>query len=208
MIELSIKYTMLRKTIIYISELLMTTVVKQWLLVSRRLVSHSSFDEPLHLKKRYVYIANHASYLDPIIMWSVLKIAQRLNGAPTKVMTSAHVYFSLLRPFIWLLGAFPAKNVSGTHSHAGVEGALHYLKKGYNVAIFPEGKRSLQSEGRAFHGVSNILAASDSCEMVLIHIMWHEGSWWHRKLELRACIAPEGLNRHDPKEIMKYIYSL
>ncbi|MEO5691248.1 MAG: lysophospholipid acyltransferase family protein [Candidatus Saccharimonadales bacterium] len=186
----------------------MTTLVKTWLLITRRLTTISSPKTKLSINKRYVYVANHASYLDPIVLWSVLTFRQRLNGAPTKVMTASYVYFSFLRPLIWLLGAYPAKKREGQRVHAGIEGSLYYLHHGYNICIFPEGKRSLESEQRAFNGVSRILAEVDEYEMILIRIIWQPGPWWKRTLELRAEIAPDDLNHHDPQAIMKYIYTM
>ncbi len=199
---------MLARNIISFSELLMTTLVKWWLLTSRRLVVSRRLTQNLNRQKRYVYVANHASYLDPIVLWSVLNFRQRLNGAPTKVMTAPYVYYSYLRPFIWLLGAYPAKKRENDRVHAGIEGSLYYLHHGYNICIFPEGKRSLESEQRAFNGVSRILAEVDEYEMILIRIIWQPGPWWKRTLELRAAHAPDDLNHHDPQAIMKYIYSM
>lgn len=199
---------MFSRIVIYCSEIVMTTTVKTWLQLIGKLRITRPLEADVNISKRYVYVANHASYLDPIVMWSVLNFRQRLNGAPTKVMTSPHVYFSIMRPFIWLLGAFPAKKREHQRLQAGVEGSLHYLRSGYNICIFPEGKRSLPEERRAFTGVSRILAASDEYEMVLIRIIWQAGPWWRRGLELRAAPAPSTLNRHDPAEIMDYIYSL
>lgn len=186
----------------------MTTLVKSLMLFTGRLTNTRAPNEVFKLSKRYVYVANHASYLDPIVMWSALTLQQRLNGAPTKVMTAPHVYFSFLRPLIWLLGAYPAKKREGQRVHAGIDGSLHYLHNGYNVCIFPEGKRSLQEENRAFNGVSKILSEVDGYEMILIHIIWQPGPWWKRKLELRAERAPDTLDHHDPQAIMNYIYNM
>lgn len=201
-------YTMLPKIVIYCSELIMTTIVKQWLVLSGKLVVTKHLATPLHFNKRYVYVSNHASYLDPIVLWSVLSFRQRLNGAPTKVMTAPGVYFTVMRPVIWLLGAFPAKKREHQKLPAGVDGALHYLRSGYNICIFPEGKRAHPSEKRAFNGVSRILAESDDCEMILVRIIWYRGKWWQRNLELRAESAPASLDRHDPQAIMEHIYNL
>jgi 1-acyl-sn-glycerol-3-phosphate acyltransferase len=186
----------------------MTTVVKLWLSLTGKLIITKHLDANVDIRKRYVYISNHASYLDPIVMWSVMSLQQRLNGAPTKVMTSPGVYFSSLRPLIWLLGAFPAKKRDHQKLPAGVEGALHYIRSGYNICIFPEGKRAHPSEKRAFNGVSRILAESDDCEMILIRIIWYRGKWWQRNIELRASPAPATLDRHDPMAIMEHIYNL
>lgn len=199
---------MFPRTIIYCSELVMTTTVKQWLILTRRLVIGKKLEKKLNRNKRYVYVANHASYLDVFVLWAVLNFRQRINGAPTKVMTGPGVYFTFMRPVIWLLGGYPAKRGDHPNVHAGVEGSLHYIHSGYNICIFPEGKRSLPDEKRAFNGVSNILANSDDCEMILIRIMWQPGPWWKRSVELRASDAPATLDHHDPQAIMEHIYNL
>lgn len=199
---------MLARSIIYCSELVMTTIVKLWLRITRRLTIGKKLHKKLDRHKRYVYVSNHASYLDVFVMWAVLDFNQRINGAPTKVMTGPGVYFTVMRPLIWLLGAYPAKKRDHQSVHAGIEGSLHYIQSGYNICIFPEGKRSLPNEKRAFNGVSHILANSDECEMILIHIIWEPGPWWKRRVELRASSAPQGLNHHDPQAIMDQIYNL
>lgn len=199
---------MLQKALIYSAEISMTTIVKILLTITGRLHVSRHIDHEMNIHKRYIYVANHASYLDPLVLWSVLSLSQRLNGAPTKVMTTPSIYFGPLRPFIWLLGAFPAKTSNKRRARAGIEGALHYMKQGYNIAIFPEGKRSLPSENRAFRGVSEILAASDDSEMILIRIIWGDGPWWRRSIELRASLAPQGLDHHNPAAIMQEIYKL
>lgn len=198
------------KFIIYCSELIMTTMVKFWLHISGRLIENDGLADTMHYNTRYLYVANHSSYLDPIVMWSVLGMRQRLNGAPTKVMTTASVYYSFIKPVIWLLGAFPAKprHRDTIDERAGIPGALRYLSHGYNICIFPEGKRAREDEHRAFSGVSRILEASDDCTIILIHIVWHHGPWWRRKLELRAARAPETIDRRDPHAIMRAIYNL
>lgn len=200
---------MIQKILIYSSELIMTTLVKIFLKLTGRLQISRSIVHPFHIRKRYIYVSNHASYLDPLVLWAVLSFTQRVNGAPTKVMTTPSIYYGPLRPLIWLLGAFPArKSSSSSRAHAGIDGALYYMNQGYNIAIFPEGKRSLPSENRAFRGVSEILAASDASDMVLIRIIWGEGPWWRRSLELRASLAPLDLNHHDPSAIMRAVYKL
>lgn len=199
---------MFARSIIYCSELIMTTVVKLWLQITGRLTIGKKLQKKLDRRKRYVYVSNHASYLDVFVMWAVLDFNQRTNGAPTKVMTGPGVYFTFMRPFIWLLGAYPAKKREHQKVHAGVEGSLHYIRSGYNICIFPEGKRALPDEKRAFNGVSQILANSDECEMILIRIIWQPGPWWKRRVELRASSAPESLDHHDPQAIMEHIYNL
>lgn len=199
---------MIAKFIIYCSELLMTTCVKAWLRAFHRITLRRHLPTPLHFHRRYVYVSNHASYLDPLVMWSILHFRQRINGAPTKVMTAPRVYYSPLRPLIWCLGAFPAKKKPGALTPSGVEGALHYLRNGYNICIFPEGRRSLPFEHQPFTGVSKILEGSSDAEMILLHIIWQPGPWWKRHLEIRAQSAPENLNKQDPEAIMAAIYSL
>lgn len=199
---------MLVRNIIYCSELLITTAVKLWLQTTGKLVIGTKLHKKLDRSKRYVYVANHASYLDVFVMWAVLDFNQRINGAPTKVMTGPGVYFTFLRPLVWLLGAYPSKKLNHPNVHAGVDGSLHYIQSGYNICIFPEGKRSLRNEKRAFNGVSQILANSDDCEMILIRIIWQPGPWWKRRLELRASSAPDSLDHHDPYAIMEHIYNL
>lgn len=199
---------MFAKIIIYCVQIVMTTITKSWLLLTRRLTYISPPSNNFTISRRYIYVANHASYLDPIVMWSVLNFQQRMNGAPTKVMTAPFVYFSLLRPIVWLLGAYPAKNKHNTKVAAGVHGSLEYINHGYNICIFPEGKRSLEEEKRAFNGVSQILANVDEYEMVLVRIKWGSGPWYMRKLDIRAELAPSTLDHHNPQAIMNHIYSM
>lgn len=199
---------MIAKIVIYCSELIMTTLVTGYLVLSRRLIDRKLLPQPLLFGHRYLFVANHASFLDPIVMWSVFSLAQRINGAPTKVMTARFVYNTALRPILWTLGAFPARGPENAPKPAGVEAALQYLDQGYNVCIFPEGKRSTRSDNHVFSGVSRILQTSTTCEVILIHIVWHSGPWWKRRLELRSQLAPSDLDRSNAAAIMNAIYDL
>lgn len=109
---------------------------------------------------------------------------------------------------IWLLGAYPAKKKDHQKIHAGVEGSLHYLHSGYNICIFPEGKRSLREEYRAFSGVSRILSEIDSYEMILFILHGSQDHGGDESFLLTARRAPETLDHHDPHAIMDYIYSM
>ena len=85
------------------------------------------------LKGPCIVVANHTSYLDAICLGSAAR--RRL-----RFLINAEIYELLrLRWFYYMMGSIPLKT-AGADTGA-LRTALHTLKAGGGVAIFPEGQR-------------------------------------------------------------------
>jgi 1-acyl-sn-glycerol-3-phosphate acyltransferase len=100
-----------------------------------------------------IVVANHTSYLDAIILGSACP--RRL-----RFMINAEIYRLLrLRWFYYMMGSIPLRAERG--DTGALRTALHTLKQGVGVGIFPEGQRmhdGTVGEGKV--GVAFIAARS------------------------------------------------
>lgn len=109
-----------------------------------------------------VVAANHMSYLDPPILgtWFPRTISfmakQELFELP------------ILGPLIKRVHAFPINREAG--DVGAIRRALHILKQGGVVGVFPEGTRNLQGEAQA-RGGAVLLAATAHCPLVPVALL-------------------------------------
>jgi 1-acyl-sn-glycerol-3-phosphate acyltransferase len=95
-----------------------------------------------------VLAANHASYLDPILLG--LSVPRRVT-----YLVSSSVYFlPAYRPWMWLFGAIPVQDES--INVEAMRRALAALKRGEVVGIFPEG--GITPDGRLQEGKIGVAA--------------------------------------------------
>ncbi len=101
----------------------------------------------------FVVASNHISYLDP----PVLGVA-----SPRRLtfMARANLFDApLLGAFLWAVGVIPLQR--GTTDVGGLRDAIHRLRRGAAIAIFPEGGRQLSGQlGAAKRGVGLLAAAA------------------------------------------------
>lgn len=158
--------------------------------------------------KRYVIAANHQSKMDPFAIFTLLGLKHRMRLLPLKFMTHPRVYHHpLLKPFLYVLGCFPAHNRDHQHHTTGVEGTIKLLDYGYNICMFPEGVRTLQANSNPKNGICRILAQRPNTELLLAHLEWQilpNG----RRVKITVAPAPANLNKNDPIAIMNAIYAL
>ena len=109
-----------------------------------------------------VVAANHMSYLDPPILgtWFPRTISfmakQELFELP------------ILGPLIKRVHAFPVNREAG--DVGAIRRALHILKQGGVVGVFPEGTRNLQGDAQA-RGGAVLLAATAHCPLVPVALV-------------------------------------
>lgn len=93
--------------------------------------------ENLDKKDRYIFISNHQSYLDiPVIMQAV----------PNNVRFIYKKAISVIPIFGWAMylnGYIPIDRKNARAALVSLRKAAGRIKKGYSVAIFPEGTRSI-----------------------------------------------------------------
>lgn len=154
----------------------------------------------------YVFIANHQSRIDPFIVFSALPQYDVKQSTPLRFMTARSIYYSPLLPILKVLGCYPTRQ-------AGVDvikRSVSYLESGYNVFIFPEGRRVLRTESDPRSGVERILATSPAdVRPVLVHIEWSLLKWGRRHVEVGFReVDPQELHGLTAKDIMLKVYEV
>lgn len=158
---------------------------------------------------RYVMAGNHQSMLDPFAIFALLPFPQRLRFLPLKFMTVPKMYHRwYLKPFMYLLGCYPAHIRDRNHHTYGVSGTLKLLRYGYNICIFPEGTRTLQKDSDPKFGVVKILQEYPDAKLLLAHLEWTFTKHGRKHLTLVIAPAPKNLDKTDPKAVMRAIYAL
>jgi len=88
-----------------------------------------------------VFVANHTSYLDPIVL-GVAVLPRQVHFMAKEELFEGRI----LRPIIEKLGAFPVRR--GKYDRQTLKSSLKVLSKGEALALFPEGKRYRLADGK------------------------------------------------------------
>lgn len=123
--------------------------------------------------KPIIIISNHVSHLDPYLLMGCLSWSQLRIISPMKVMMAKWYFHSPMMPFAWLAGCFPARPLLKPFKKwSGTAASIRYLKKGYSLGIYPEGKRVFEDKQEPHYGVIKIMQSIESYEahVLLCHI--------------------------------------
>ncbi|MCA9347324.1 1-acyl-sn-glycerol-3-phosphate acyltransferase [Candidatus Saccharibacteria bacterium] len=124
-------------------------------------------------EKPLIIISNHVSHLDPYLLMGSLSWRELRIISPMKVMMAKWYFHSPLMPFAWLMGCFPARPLLKPFKKwSGTAASIRYLKKGYSLGIYPEGKRVFEDKQEPHYGVIKIMQSIESYEahVLLCHI--------------------------------------
>jgi 1-acyl-sn-glycerol-3-phosphate acyltransferase len=92
----------------------------------------------------FIVMANHSSFIDLFVLPAVLR------GRYTGVMAEEMMGFPLLRPILRRLKVVPIAREEKERALASLEVAAEALREGYQVALLPEGTRTLDGRLRPF----------------------------------------------------------
>lgn len=152
----------------------------------------------------YLFISNHQSQLDAFAVFACFTYRQMRTVAPTRFMTAGGIYYSYLYPFLVLCGCYPTKKKSRP-DYDPVAQSIDYLHRGQNVYIFPEGRRTVQSESKPRSGVKRIYdGVRAPITPILIHLEWTVRG---KQRDLRV-VFKKGATIESPKSLMQEIYRL
>ena len=154
--------------------------------------------------KKYIYITNHQSRIDPFVIFNSMNYRSVVSTLPIKFMTARSIYYGLLRPLLFCLGCFPTyvkdQNI--------IDYSAQLVKNGYSLFIFPEGRRTTQSESSPKDGIMRIndQLSSEDVSYILVHIEWTKPGWRrHATLSFREIYS---IKHYTPTTLMDEIYSL
>ena len=125
----------------------------------------------LELAGNCLIAANHRRMTDALIICGCLPFGIALRLLPFAFITADIYYDSWLRPVLWLAGCYPARNLSGRHKSYGIDASVGFLRHGWSMLIFPEGKRIRSGErGAAYAGILKIHQAAATVPVAICHI--------------------------------------
>ncbi len=131
----------------------MFRVYNRWEVTGREHVPHAG---------SVLLIANHTSYADPPIIGSA-------SPRPVNFMAKSELFaIPLLSAFISRTHAFPVKREAADH-HA-LRRALHLLKNGQVLLVFPEGTRSSDGRLMPFEAGAAFVALASDAQVVPVGI--------------------------------------
>jgi len=110
-----------------------------------------------------IVIANHISYLDPVVVGVALP-------RPVRFMAKEELFhIPVIKWIINGLYAFPVRR--GRSDRDALKAALQILNKGQVLGIFPEGKRSMDSKLNPFQGGAAVLTLKTGAPLLPVAII-------------------------------------
>ncbi len=120
--EMSLRYRVFRRILIYLSRILFGFTV------------HGA--EKVPEKGPLIVASNHHQYADPVLV--CMAVPRRMQW-----MAKKEVFVSPFDRFFYFIGSFPVDRRKG--DRAALRAALGFLSKGWVLGIFPEGGRRKQN---------------------------------------------------------------
>lgn len=157
-------------------------------------------------KKRYIIAANHRHFLDPFVAISSLPLSEIKSVLPIKFITANIYYYRYYKPIAWMLGCFPAHQHKNS-TKFGVNESVRLIRNGYNLFIFPEGRRVKDEPVAAKRGISIILDQLPSAELVLVNIKWNFDCY-PKSLNVKFQHVGGDMHKLGSDMIMQRIYEL
>lgn len=154
----------------------------------------------------YLIASNHQSRWDPFAIFGSLPLSENFRATPIKFMTAKGLYYSPLRPILASMGCFPTRKKNTDI----IDYSVRLMQHGYNLFIFPEGRRTLQIESEPKRGVGALTTKTMelSPKLILVHIEWRRLGRIRRHATITIAEAPDALDASNPKSIMDAVYSL
>lgn len=163
------------------------------------------------MRRSYMLIGNHRRAFDPFVICAILPWRTILSVLPIGFVTHNVFYDSPLRPLLWIMGCFPAKNPKGKHKIFGIDGAVTLLNNGFSIFIFPEGTRIKgKPRGEAKWGVIKIHQATPGTPFILAHIEYNKGigAWLTFNRRVVRYKLVENPKFDNPESIMDDVFAL
>ena len=156
--------------------------------------------ENVDFSKRYVFVANHVSAIDAMVIYTDIK--------DLGIMAKAELFkFKLFGKILSSQGVFPIERGKKDFGH--VFNAVKIIKKhNKNLLIFPEGTRKAREKGvKAKNGAVYIAAAAD-VQIVPMHITEKIGLFKKLFFCIRFNKAALTLFSHIPEDAIPFVQDL
>ena len=158
---------------------------------------------------KYVYVANHISYLDSMVIFSAIDSYFRVLG--NKEFSRKFLIGLIYRQIVVMVDR--SNSVSRANSFKEL---LQYVKDGNSIFIFPEGKFNTTKDilVKFYDGAFKIAVdtQTDVVPMILPDTInrWHYSAWWKitpgkNRAILLSPVSPVGLT---VEELKQKVYSI
>ncbi|MGR8978942.1 MAG: AMP-binding protein [Gammaproteobacteria bacterium] len=138
-----------------------------WLLTFLYRIEIKGFDNYYAAGKRVLIVANHTSFLDPLLLWVFL---------PEDINFAIYTQISRrwwLRPFLGLSRVFP---MDPTHP-ISLKNLVHHLQKDIKTVIFPEGRITVTGSMMKIYDGTGMVA--DKAKSSILPICIHGAKYTH-----------------------------
>ncbi len=145
-----------------------------------------------HLPRQpHVLLVNHGSYLDGIVLSALLPAAPGYGFAAKREFVRRRGMHGLLAG----LGAIFVERADARRSAEDVALMAAALRRGENVAVFPEGTFTREAGLRPFYSGAFLAAASAGAPVVVAGLRGtraalRDGTWWPRRTPIALEIGP------------------
>ena len=143
-----------------------TTQVAELICIYCGLHIHLSGEELLPAGKRYLFVSNHRSNMDPIIVMHKLR-----NQKIAFISKEANLKIPIVGKFIHECCFLPIDRENARNAIATINAAAEYLKNGaVSIGIYPEGTRSKSVHMGEFHAGSFKIAQKSNAPIVVASV--------------------------------------
>ena len=118
----------------------------------------------VHPGEASIYMANHTSILDILVLISALPVDLRF------IFKKSLLWAPVVGQAIYLMGMIPIDRSGGNKAHESLKKAGLQIKKGKHILVFPEGTRTRTGRLASFKKGGFILALQQAIPIVPISI--------------------------------------
>ncbi|MCU1363605.1 MAG: hypothetical protein JWM55_1433 [Acidimicrobiaceae bacterium] len=146
--------------------------------------------EHLDGERPYIFVANHASHVDTILLLSAIPPKERYRTVVAAAVDSFFMDHRNAFKTVILFNAIPVDRLKVNRRSAQL--ALELVEDGWNLVIYPEGGRTPDGTLQEFKGGAAYLAERSKATVIPTYI--HESGWLKAKKYAKAPLFVEAPN--------------
>jgi 1-acyl-sn-glycerol-3-phosphate acyltransferase len=148
----------------------------------------------------FIFVANHASHVDTIILLSALPAKQRRRSVVAAAMDSFFMDHRQAFKTVLIFNAIPVDRLKVNRRSAQL--ALELVQDGWNLVIYPEGGRSPDGHLQEFKGGAAYLAERSKATVIPTYL--HESGMLKSKKYAKAPIYVDAPNERRHHVIVAF----
>jgi len=151
--------------------------------------------EYVHGERPFIFVANHASHADTILLLSALPVKERQRTVVAAAMDSFFMHYGQAFRTVLFFNAIPVDRLKVNRRSAQL--ALELVEDDWNLVIYPEGGRTPDGQLQEFKGGAAYLAERSKATVIPTYI--HESGFLKASKYAKAPIyvdAPQERRHH------------